>query len=110
MSTLPDIAIRVKALMDERAAVSRRYASVNGAAKLVGISQRTLARIVGGETPCPRLQVLDKLARHFFVDTGWLITGRGPRTRQGLMQEKHPLARKLFAVPLLGKDNHSPGD
>jgi transcriptional regulator with XRE-family HTH domain len=53
------------------------HPSVNAAAKAIGIPQRTLARIVTGEMPNPRAEVLRRIAAFYDVSVDWLLTGKG---------------------------------
>lgn len=61
--------------------------SVLRAAKDIGIPQRTLARIVDGSTPNPRIDVLSRIAKRYQRPVEWLLSGRGaghaPGEREG---------------------------
>src|SRR5215207_1790232 len=56
--------------------------SVNAAAKASGVPQRTLSRIVKGETQTPNPAALSKFAAACKVSETWLRTGEGTGPRQ----------------------------
>lgn len=76
-SRLSDVLARVRYLV-----MLKFGCSVNAAAKAAGVPQRTLSRIVNGETAKPNPNVLRKLAEASNVSEGWLTTGRGKGPRQ----------------------------
>ena len=78
-STLPTLTSRVRYLV-----IVRFGSSVNAAAKASGIPQRTLSRIVHGETKSPNAVALRKFAAASKVSESWLLTGagKGPRMRR----------------------------
>jgi transcriptional regulator with XRE-family HTH domain len=58
--------------------IERHWGSVNRAASALGLPQQTLSRIVTGETPNPRRQALETLARATGASLDWLLLGTGP--------------------------------
>jgi len=93
--------------------------NVKAAAGQLGIPQNTLYRVVSGETPNPRVIVLQKIAKFAGTTVEYLLTGEGPRPRVfdekrrpltggtirffGLLEALYPDrggVRELFDAPL----------
>lgn len=51
--------------------------SVNSAARVLGIPQRTLADVAGGKVKNPRADLVKRIAEFHKVTTDWLLTGEG---------------------------------
>jgi len=63
--------------------IQLRYGgSVNAAAREMGVPQRTLARLAGGETQSPNPDLLTLIARNCKVSESWLQSGQGIGPRQ----------------------------
>jgi transcriptional regulator with XRE-family HTH domain len=78
---------RVRLLVD-------RYwqGSVNRASVALGVPQQTLNRIVTGQTPSPRAEVVSNIASACDVSADWLLTGKGDA----------PLADDEHGLPITG--------
>ena len=77
-------------LAERTASLVERYhgGSVNLAAKDIGISQPTLARIASGKVPNPRADAIQKIASFYSVSVDWLLGGRegGPSPRRAVRE------------------------
>lgn len=63
--------------------IDRRYdGNIASAAAAIGVQRTTLMRIAEGFTEDPRAALVAKIADHFHVHTGWLLTGREPAARE----------------------------
>ncbi len=57
--------------------ITARHASVNSAARVLGLPQRTLADVVSGKVKNPRADLVKRIAEFHGVTTDWLISGEG---------------------------------
>lgn len=92
-----DLAARVRRLVD-----AYHEGSVNAAAADIGIPQRSLARIAGGEVTTPRLPAIQAIARYYLVSVGWLLEGEGDTPILDLPPER--LKLNLLARRIAGDD------
>ena len=70
MAEKTPIAIRIAQLIDQE-----ESGNVAAAARRLGVSQRGLAKVYGGQTRHPRADLLQALVREYGTDPAWLLTG-----------------------------------
>lgn len=82
--------------------------SVNAAARDIGMSQRTLARIANGDVQNPRLDAVQGIASFYECDLNWLLTGQGVAPIFGIFAQALEVERLLHRMELRG--NRIAGD